>query len=277
MSNEAQEKTLKEVLDLELYLISAEEQLFEIKSETFREPPKPPVCKTVTRTYPEIKSTVQFNKALAIIPSLICWPWFIIYYFAMYKPKQKEDIERIRNSKEYKAECARLDSTYDAKQQEFDQKYDAEKEKYDTEILPKYNDERNAWNVRHEKEMGEITNDIINAKKKLESIYATTRIVPAQYRNVEALQYIYDLVSTSDYDVTYAISNYDLQRQRSLEEARIQEQQVANSLANEQARLLAEQNQIAEKARRDAAISNAIGMVQQHNRNKTLKDISKKF
>lgn len=277
MSNEAQVKTLKEVLDLEKYLVTAERTLFELKSETYAKPPVPPKCKTVQRTYPEIKSEVVFNKALAIIPSLFFLPWFAIYYFAMYKPEKKKDIERIRNSEEYKAECARLDAEFDAQQKEFEQQYATEKETYDTVTLPNYNKELDAWNKKHEADMATIKTDIKTATVRLNSIYENTKIVPMQYRTIDALQYIYNLVSTSDYDVTYAINNYDTCRQRELEQARLQEQQYANDLANEQASLLAEQNQIAEQARKDARFANAVNMVQQHNRNKALKDISKKF
>lgn len=275
MSNETQEKTLKEVLELEKYLIKAEETLFELKSATYGEPPEPPVCQTVTRTYPEIKSKVVFNKAIAFIPCLFFLPWIAIYYFAIYKPAKTKDIESIRNSEEYKAECARLDSMYDAQEQEFKQTYAEEKEKYDTETLPRYNEELNAWNIKKEEELLKLKTNIKNESARLSSIYESTRIVPMQYRNVEALQFIYNLVSTSDYDVTYAINSYETHRQRALEEAKLQEQQLANELADEQAKLLAEQNQIAEKARRDAKFANAVGMVQQHNRNKYLKNMSK--
>ena len=49
-----------------------------------------------------------------------------------------------------------------------------------------------------------------------------------------------------------------------LEEMRLQEQQQANAL-------LDRQNSIAEKARRDANIAAAVGAVQRHNTNKTIK------
>ena len=49
-----------------------------------------------------------------------------------------------------------------------------------------------------------------------------------------------------------------------LEEMRLQEQQQANAL-------LVRQNSIAEKARRDANIAAAVGAVQRHNTNKTIK------
>ena len=55
-----------------------------------------------------------------------------------------------------------------------------------------------------------------------------------------------------------------------LEEMRLQEQQ-ANALAMEQNDLPDRQNSIAEKARRYANIAAAVGAVQRHNTNKTLK------
>ena len=88
---------------------------------------------------------------------------------------------------------------------------------------------------------------------------------------MDALQYIYDMISTSDYDVRQAIEYFDKSQQRALEEMRLQEQQQANALAMEQNDLLDRQNSIAEKARRDANIAAAVGAVQRHNTNKTIK------
>lgn len=76
---------------------------------------------------------------------------------------------------------------------------------------------------------------------------------------MDALQYIYDMISTSDYDVRQAIEYFD------------KSQQQANALAMEQNDLLDRQNSIAEKARRDANIAAAVGAVQRHNTNKTIK------
>ena len=78
------------------------------------------------------------------------------------------------------------------------------------------------------------------------------------------------MISTSDYDVRQAIEYFNKSQQRALEEMRLQEQQ-ANALAMEQNDLLDRQNSIAEKARRDANIAAAVGAVQRHNTNKTIK------
>lgn len=277
MSNESQVKILKEVLDLEKYLDNSQNMLYTLENKSFRKSPEPPVRQIVERTYPEIKSTVKFDKVLAFVPSLCFLPWFIIYYFSIYKPQRDADIERIRNSEEYKAEIKFLDYKFDVQQEEFDQQYANEKEEYETETLPNYTRELNEWNEQRRADIETLKNDRRSARKRLNSIYTNTKIVPVQYRTIDALQHIYDVVSTSNFDVTYAISNYDMYRQYSLEQARLQEQRYANQLADKQTALLAEQNEIAERARRDAQIANTIDIIQQHNRNKMLKDMSKKY
>lgn len=281
MSNESQVQTLKEVLELEKHLVSAEKSLTRKKKEHFSAPPQAPVCEIITKTYPEIVSQVKFNKALAIIPTIFFLPWIAIYYFGIYKKQQEVDIERIRYSEEYRNECARLDAEYEARQIEANKQYELQKKQFDTEIMPKYQRDLDAWNAQHEQELQALQDDLSNSKNRLASIYADTKIVPMQYRNIDALEYIYNMISTSDYDVTYAINSYDTHRQRMLdtermkiEEARLQEQQIANDLADEHAQLLSEQNAISEQARRDAKFASAVGMVQQHNSNQYLKNIS---
>lgn len=284
MSNESQAKTLKEVLELEKYLVSAEKKLLTKKNESFSAAPQPPICETINRTYPKIVPQVKFNKALAIIPTLFFWPWIAIYYFAIYRKEKEADIERIRNSEEYRNECAQLDAEYDTRQIEANKQYELQKKQFDTVTMPNYQKNLDAWNKKHEQEIDVIKNDISISKSKLASIYDETKVVPMQYRNIEALEYIYNMVSTSDYDVTYAINNYDTHRQRMLdtermhiEEARLQEQQLANNLADEQSQLIYEQNMIAEKARKEAKFASTVGMIQHHNTNKTLKGMKKKF
>ncbi|MBR4305955.1 MAG: hypothetical protein IKT78_03830, partial [Ruminiclostridium sp.] len=114
---------------------------------------------------------------------------------------------------------------------------------------------------------------------ELNKHYETTKIIPKQYRSIDALNYIYDYISTSDFSVKEAIDAYEKNTQMQLERQRIQEQQYANELAvrqnnllAEQADLLYEQNEIAEKARRDANIASAAQIAEMHNRNKILKN-----
>lgn len=276
MNNSKQVEILKKVLDLEIYISDTNNKLMKTKAEKFSPMPVAPVCETVKRVYPNIVPQVKFDWVKALVPCIIFWPWIFIYYFAIYRKEQKEDIERIRNSAEYKAECAKLDEEYDKQQEAMNQKYNAEKHIYDTETLPKYNQALNEWKQQQAQKVNKLTEELSAAKTELESIYNETKIVPMQYRKIPVLQYIYDLMSTSDYEIKEAIDLYERNEQKKIDKARLYEQQKANALADEQNDLLYEQNEIADKARRQANFASAVDVVQRHNTNKTLKNMSKK-
>ena len=84
------------------------------------------------------------------------------------------------------------------------------------------------------------------------------------------------MISTSDFDVKRAIEKYDENINRNLEAAKLRAQQQANELASQQNALLENQNEIAQKARRDANIAAVASTIQQHKLNKTIKDMSSK-
>lgn len=70
-------------------------------------------------------------------------------------------------------------------------------------------------------EIETLGNEIQSMQKELAALYETEKPVPLQYRNRKALQYIYDIMSTSDYDLKQAIDSYDKLKSRELEEERI--------------------------------------------------------
>ena len=70
-------------------------------------------------------------------------------------------------------------------------------------------------------ELETLGNEIQSMQKELAALYETEKPVPLQYRNRKALQYIYDIMSTSDYDLKQAIDSYDKLKARELEEERI--------------------------------------------------------
>lgn len=296
MNNTKQAEILQQVLDLEIKIKQYKRNLENLRAERFDSAPLPPTQQVVNRTYPEIIPTVKFDKVKAFAPliiSLLCfipglyfigflfWPaiiWLIYYRFKVFKKEKEDNIEEIRNSSEYKAKCAECDKVFDKQQAELDKVYEGAKKEYDTKILPNYQMELDKWTTKHENELCEQENILKNSEIELKNLYDATKIVPMQYRDIEALQYITDMVSSSDYDVKQAIESYDKKVQRDLDMKKIQEQQIANQLADEQANLLAEQadllekqNRIAEKARRDANIAAVVGTVQRHNTNKILK------
>lgn len=70
-------------------------------------------------------------------------------------------------------------------------------------------------------ELETLGNEIQSMQKELAALYETEKPIPLQYRNRKSLQYIYDIMSTSDYDLKQAIDSYDKFKARELEEERI--------------------------------------------------------
>lgn len=282
MNQQEQLKTIKSALELEVCVESQSQELSELLSEKFDEKPDPPTAEVIKRFYPEIVPTTKFNWALAIIPCIIFLPWIIIYYY-IYKEKRKVEVERIQNSDQHKQEIEDMDRNFDKKQAEADALYREQTKEYDEEILPRYQKELAQWTENMDKKIAIVEGKLNEAQNALSMLYETTKIVPVQYRKIEALKYIYDIISTSEYDVKYAIDIYDRNEQRKLDEMRLQEQQRANILAEDQNVLLEdqnylaqEQNEIAEKARRDANIASVAATVQRRNINKNIKKSIKK-
>ena len=133
------------------------------------------------------------------------------------------------------------------------------------------------WEAQHREMLKKAQESCEQAEASLARLYQDSCIIPLPYQTIPALQYIYDIISTSNYDIREAIESYDKNEQRKLEMAKLNAQQEANELAYqqhelaiEQNDLLNQQNTIAAKARRDANISSVVGAVQRHNTNKIL-------
>lgn len=293
MENNPQAKSVKYALDLELYISENEQRLSSLQSDQYSPMPAPPVRNVIERVYPEIKAKIKFNWLIAVLPLVLSsaselilhfggflfFPaliWIPMYYFIFHKKKKKQEIERIRNSAEYQSQCAAKDQEYDRMQAEADALYQNQQNEYDSMILPSYQRELAEWTALQNQRVAKTETDLNAARTALENHYSATRIVPLQYRQISILQYIYDTISTSDFDVRYAIELYDKNEQRKLDEARLYQQQQANMLADEQNALIYEQNEITERARRDANIAAVVGTVQRHKTNKTLGKIAKR-
>ncbi|NMP37699.1 MAG: hypothetical protein GX051_06180 [Clostridiales bacterium] len=277
MENINEIETLKNVLDLELFIKDKSKTLSRLKNQRFRKEPDEPVRGTISIDYPEIKSEIKFNWPLALLPSLLFLPWFFIYYFVIYKKDKEADIEAIKNSDAYKSQCQAIDKRVAERQAALDLEYKNNVNEYNNVIIPQYNHDLEAWTKKREEEITVVSNELSDAEKKLCDCYNSTKILPVQYRNISAIEYIYDMISTSNYDIKQAIDLYDRNEQRKIDEQRLEEQRLlneqqqrANQLAATQASLLEEQNDIAEKARRDANKAAVVGAVQRHNINKKL-------
>ncbi len=254
--------------------------------ETFRAEPIKPQKTIITSNYPEIKpsftecvkSIEQSKLIILIVCVFFLFPVAIFLFLKEYKNGKNNAIENVKNSAEYKAKCEVIDKETKQKQADADLKYQKALEEYEKVLLPQYKIEFDEWSVNHNKEIETVQNILNTSTEELSNHYENTKIIAMQYRTIPALQYIYDMISTSDYDIMQAIDLYDRSEQRKLDAERLEEQRrlteqqkTANELAAVNASLLQEQNEIADKARRDANIAAAVGAVQRHNLNKTLK------
>lgn len=144
MNQQEQIEAVEQALDLTTRIAETEERLSELEGETFRSKPLPPRQTTITASYPEIKPDVPFwTKAL--LPTLIFWPYLIIYYFTSYKKAKAAEYERIQNSEEYKAQCRAVDEDRQRRQAAADEQYRAAMKEYNEIILPAYQKEFEMW------------------------------------------------------------------------------------------------------------------------------------
>ena len=208
---------------------------------------------------------------------------YIIYCRVVTFPKEKKaDEERIRNSREYKEECSKLNLEYDKKQEELDKKFKNRMDAFQKES-DAWDKDYHKWQKEKEKSISKIKEEISILESKRNRLYNDLNAIPVHYRKTEIIRYIYHAVSTSDYTIKEAIGLYDRNEQRKIDEARLREQQVynqlqeeANAYADEMNELQREANETAAKARRDMNIANAANIYQNHKRNKMLDRMNKK-
>lgn len=292
-----QAEVVKNLLDLERKANSVRREIAELRSMKFSPRPAEPEREIISREYPAVEPHTKFQWKIGLLPLIIsfllavCIPvsflWGIVglafywvpIYYVIYRVRKKKECEDLTNSAEYQAQCAEIDRNWEKAQANADLRFAEQTKEYKEVIIPKYERDLQQWENEQQSKINDATNILRVTQDSLTEIYDTSKLVPAQYRTIEALEYIYDIVSTSDYDVKYAIESYDRDRQRKIEQERIREQQKANDIAAAQYQaqldandLAAEQNRIADDARRDANLHATIAAVQRHNANRYRKN-----
>lgn len=132
------------------------------------------------------------------------------------KKLSQELVENIRNTVQYKEECRKVDEYNAAAQAEVDkecherylkryemyqaacQEHQIKLQEYDEEIIPAWKSER--------ADLAEVINQTNNV---LQEVY-TRKVIPIQYCNISALCYLTMFLSTSEFDLKYAIERYDM-------------------------------------------------------------------
>lgn len=322
-SKSQQALQLKDIIDLTRAKATTKSKWDQLKAMQFKAKPAPPVKPAhdalPQKVYPVVKPTVRYEEKYGVMPifiaigasvvEMIIQPFImeislildfivsaiitgivafnvykVIKYYKEYKAAKSKNIEYIKNSDEYKAQCAAVDAEYESTVKQLDTRYEAAMKayeeavnKYENVTLVKYEEEFNTWQQNQNLAIQQEKRLFMDAGIKLKHLYEDTNMIPEQYRDIDILEYLYSTITSADYTIKEAIDIYDRNEQRKLDTARLQEQQLSNAYANQQNELLAESNYIADKARRDANISSVIGAVQRHNTNKQLKNIHNKM
>lgn len=136
----------------------------------------------------------------------------IIYWFVKRSECKKRKKE-IAESPAYVQAKAEADKIAQQKQEAIDvdlrKQYEKEKAHYDTVIMPQYKEELAAWTAEQNKKIQAVADKLEANRRAQSEVYETSKIIPMQYRSVEALTYIYKLMSTSEYDLKEAVAMYD--------------------------------------------------------------------
>lgn len=156
--------------------------------------------------------------------------------------RRKRDGKRIEGSREFQAEIAELDRQYDAQQAEYDVQYDEAVKRYEQAkqdaraqfeadrkafskdlanyelMLAQYDEAKRKWEEVRDLAVVALKKTIGDAQDELDALYDSSRLIPRQFRNLDALHAIYETISTSGFDVKVAINLYQQDRQRELDE-----------------------------------------------------------
>ncbi len=298
MNNESQVQVIKQALDLEREISRINAKLNKLQSSSFEPAPPEPHYSKVDREYPEVTSKLKYwpiaivgiilsvilcgygvgnsfrdaNTTLVVIGLLL--PFFlIILYLPVFERIKAASIERQRKSEAFQSRIREIDREYDLMDSNALSEYVKAKAEYDEKVLPAYEKRKNDWEIKIARDIMETKAQLSSVRNKLNDIYAESKLIPSNYHNIPALSYLYDLMSTSQYDIKEAIEKYDR------DEARRWDQQHKLELeraANEQAEAAWQTAETAEKARRDQNRANTIAAIQRYNTNKQLRNLNRK-
>ena len=284
MSNTNQVEVVKKALDL---MKSAERGRREIRDLERQKDDKRPQKREVTKQpYPKVNSTLSFKKyfiiiliacvvlfalgaemesMLVVFLGMLWLPAELICYFGFFSKRKKAEEERLRAEPEYRNACLEIDRYYEAQVHQAEMEFAAAQKEYNEEILPGI-----------ESEIGKKRNAVRASEGELKDLFETSKIIPKQYQNTSALEYLYDMMSTSEYDIKEAINSYERDMTRRREEEAMRLQAEANAIEDARVGALEEANYIADRTRREQRRQAVVGMVQNHNRNKALDRLSRK-
>lgn len=295
MTREEQLSTIKQLRDLTADLEWQQDTLDELEWSSY-DPPVKPVLKTYTKpAYPEPESSMRFNWKVfnyfwaitALIFLGICklfdTPIFLLLHVAItigyvmkYREMKKADVEKVRNSAEFKSKLKQIDDDYDSLVSAAKSKYEKDMDEWKNDLMPRYEIDKVKYEAKKREDIANCKAAITNDKREISRIYGETKILPTAYRTLPILEYIEEFMTSSNFDVDRAIENYDREQQRCIDEKRFQQEVYYNQLQEQMVDAQERANSIADRARRDANRYEFVAAVQRHNTNKHLKNLTGK-
>lgn len=295
MTREEQLSTIKQLRDLTADLEWQQDTLDELEWSSY-DPPEKPILKTYTKpAYPEPKSSMKFNWRVfnyfwaitAIIFLGICklfdTPIFLLLHVAItigyvmkYREMKKADVEKVRNSAEFKAKLKQIDDDYESLVSAAREKYEKDIDEWKNDLMPRYEIDKVKYEAKKREDIANCKAAITRDEREISRIYGETKIIPTAYRTLPILEYIEEFMASSNFDVDRAIENYDRKQQRCIDEKRFQQEVYYNQLQEKMVDAQERANSIADRARRDANRADFVAAVQRHSTNKHLKRMAEK-
>lgn len=210
----------------------------------------------------------------------ISFLWIPIYISLYFHVKDKDEQAKAKTP-EWQVHIAQMNKEAEDLYNQKYAEYQEACKKYESNLDIWYT-EYNKWYNAKTIKLKEISAKVDEYRNRVQRLF-DYNVIPNQFRNYEAVSYIYSVMLSSNYSIKDATVSYENKLNRDLQQQRIYEQQIQNERLAEQADimydqndLLAEQNEIARKTRRDINLGNLVNTMQNHNRNKLLKESMRK-
>lgn len=231
-----------------------------------------------------------FFIAFLIFAAMITVPVLFILSLIHYNKKKNDLNQQLAQSPEYLKAVEEAKRVAREKQQKvkeeiakqqagIDEKYNSDLENYNNVIIPKYNQEYDAWKIAQKLKIEMLEEEVQLNKETLEALYTSTKIISNRYRHLEILRWLYDELSSSDVTIERAI---DLYNEALLNKTlRNVGKEVADAINDMHSSMrcgfnavydaIDEGNETLAKTRRDQNLANTAGIIQRHNLNKMIK------
>lgn len=232
MSRDEQINIIKKALDLYEKASNEEEKLEHLEDEEFiipqPKPPTKPVKKEIKLlSYPEPQMTLSFSEHLKTVKLWIWIVGFVLTYgfldlvliiikYIEFNDIKKANIETVKNSPQYLAECAEIDFKNAELQKQAETEYEKEYniyleafKEYQNGALANYENEKRQWQEAHDKKIKSLDRRIKKLKNEANTLLEENNLLSTEYRRHGPVEHIYNTLITSELSIKEAVKEYE--------------------------------------------------------------------